>query len=122
MSWWTNLLKVPPQLSPGESILWVAPVGLTGRTSIAGHLFLTQSRLVFQPNRLAPKSAERRDFPLNNIVKLERVERTGTLYDGGLHPRMRIVLAGGEPPVLLNVPNLDKAVAFLSRVLADRHA
>ena len=102
--------------------MWEVPGGLSTRGVVAGHLFLTQSRLVFQPNRLEKKSAVRRDFPLDSIVKVERVERTGTLYDGGLHPRMRLVLAGGEDPVLVVVHDVDKTVAFLSRVLQDRQA
>jgi hypothetical protein len=102
--------------------LWEVSAGISTRGVVACHMFLTQSRLIFQPNRLSPKSAVRRAVPLDSIVTVERIDRTGTLYDGGLHSRIRLVLAGAEAPLVVVVHDVDKTLEFLSRVLENRGA
>jgi hypothetical protein len=110
-----------PVLEAGEAIAWELPAVLSadGRHTVSGSLFVTDRSVIFQPNRVNTSKNDPMAFPIDAIVGVERVERTGTLYDGGMRRRLRIVTADGTRTMFI-VRDLDGVISRLSNAVAAR--
>lgn len=121
-----SLLFPEPKLEPGESVVWSQRANLTvSRSWISGTLFLTNQALRYVPGMLTLAKLIKRDWGLswdlsvNEVASVSVMERTYTLYDGGVRRRVRIRSTTGEE-YLLACPKPDDVAYFLSETLLGR--
>jgi hypothetical protein len=112
-----------PQLKPGEHVVWgcAAQRSIPRRTFVAGWLFLTERRIVFQPNRLNIGIASRDllSYELRDCLGAEVIDRTWTLYDGGTRRRIRLNLADGTSVLfVVKAKHTNEVATRLSDVIA----
>jgi hypothetical protein len=110
VSWWLP----DPTIPAGEVVTWKKSAALSqdGRSTIGGRLYLTDRTLIWQPSRLnsrTQRAGGQRAYQLQSVVRVEKVDRTGTLYDGGLNPRIGITLSDGSSAMFL-VRRIEQAV------------
>ena len=88
-----------PALEQAETVLWRRAANRTqsDRRAVGGRLFLTASRLLFEPNRLdAVTGGESWSTPLASIRSVGVEARDGNPLSGGLRARLRLDLVGGD--------------------------
>jgi hypothetical protein len=88
-----------PVLAQTEAVLWKRAANRTqsGWRAIGGFLFLTGSRLLFEPNRVdAATGGKGWSAPLASILSVSIESPDGHLFSGGLRSRLRLDLDGGN--------------------------
>jgi hypothetical protein len=87
-----------PQLSGAESVLWKKAANRTqGGRSVGGRLYLTDTRLIFQPNRFdAVTKGHPWSVPLAGIESVSTEAPDGSPFSGGLRTRLRLDLSDGD--------------------------
>jgi hypothetical protein len=105
-----------PALEQGETVLWERAANRTqaGRRAVGGRLFLTGSRLLFEPNRVdAATGGKNWSAPLASIRSVSTEPRDWNLFSGGLRTRLRLDLDDGVE--LFAVNHLDEVVTVIRR-------
>ena len=101
-----------PDLSQSETVVWNRAANRTqsrGR-AVGGRLYLTQERLVFEPNRLdALTGGAGWQTPLGRIAGVGSQAPDGNAFSGGMRTRLRLDLADGSVELFV-VNHLDDVV------------
>lgn len=120
MGWWVGV----PAVAQGETLLWnfAANREQTINRSVGGRLFVTQHRLIFQPNRLDVLfQAESWSAELADIREVGKSPRRPTIPFLGRtaanRNRLKIVQAGGDVDLFV-VNHLDSLVERLTAALS----
>jgi hypothetical protein len=115
-----GLLSEEPELVPGDRVRWNQSAGYSvGPTFMGGHLYITETELIYVKGRLGGTIGNWGDpprFPLSEIVGIDVMERTLTPYDGGMRRRVRIQRDGGVEYLFI-VKHPDDVAAELRHVL-----
>lgn len=103
----------------GEQVLARRPANHTqGRRAVGGALFLTDTRLVFCPNRLDTWLGGRGwAAELADVTGVDVCPRTGGLFDGGMVARLRVHLRGDAAELFVT-----KQPSQVARLLQTRIA
>lgn len=111
-------------LGPGETLVWRAAVNWSHQgLARGGHLALTSSSLLFQPNRVdAATGAGPWRLPLTAVVRVGVQPVTwADVFSGGLRRRMRLDLVDGSVALLV-INRLDRRVHEVGAAVAAAHA
>jgi len=104
-----------PRLDQAEAVVWQQLANRTqsaGR-AVGGRLFLTSTRLLFEPNRVdAATGGENWSAPLTDIKSVGKQSRDGNPLSGGLRDRLRLTLADGSAELFV-VNRLDKVIGVV---------
>jgi hypothetical protein len=88
-----------PDLGQSEKVVWNRAANRTqsrGR-AVGGRLYLTQERLVFEPNRVdAITGGSSWQAALGHIAGVSSQAPDGNAFSGGLRTRLRLDLADGS--------------------------
>jgi hypothetical protein len=109
-----------PRLDQAETVVWQQ---LANRTQSAGRafggrLYLTGTRLLFEPNRVdAATGGENWSAPLTDIKSVGKQPRDGNPLNGGLRDRLRLMLADGSAELFV-VNRLDKVIGVVQGAVA----
>lgn len=100
-----------PQLSGAERVLWKKAANRTqGGRSVGGRLYLTDTRLIFQPNRFdAVTNGRPWSAPLAGIERVSTEAPDGSPFSGGLRTRLRLDLSDGDTEFFV-INGIDTAV------------
>lgn len=111
----------PAQLAGDETLIWKKLANRTqGARAVGGRLFLTDRRLMFQPNRIdAVLRGRAWSTPLTLIERVGYEDPDGSLFSGGLfsgglRTRLRIDLVGGGTELFV-VNGVDSAVQIIQK-------
>jgi hypothetical protein len=88
-----------PALDQAETILWKRPANRTQSSwrAVGGRLFLTNSRLIFQPHQFdAVTGGGSWSAPLASVRSVGIEPRNWNPFSGGLRTRLRIELGDGD--------------------------
>lgn len=87
-----------PVLHVGEAVRWSPPANRDqGGRAVGGRLFVTQSRMVFQPNRIdALFGGKNWECDLDEIDSFGTVPRDGNPFSGGVRNRLRVETSDGD--------------------------
>jgi hypothetical protein len=112
-SWLTE-----PELPEGETILWRSPANRTQRwRAVGGCLYLTDSWLLFEPNKIDARIGGRRwSIKLVNIRGAGAQSPNGGILSGGLRTRLRLDLAAGDPELFV-VRDVHSAAAVINEAI-----
>jgi hypothetical protein len=106
-----------PELAGSETVLWSRTANRTQseRRAIGGRLFLTQSRLIFEPSRFdGAFGGDRWWAPLSSIRKVGSQLPDGRATAGGLRTRLRLDLADGAVELFV-VNRLDDVIQVIGQ-------
>jgi hypothetical protein len=117
-----------PELATGEAVAWQKVAVLTPDPpnrpgAPVGILYLTNERLLFQPDIHGNFKWDRepRSYPLASCVRVEPVNPTWRLNQAGaFRHRIRLALTG-QPSVLFVLRPVDETVEYLNRMLDLAH-
>ncbi|MBF6176908.1 hypothetical protein [Nocardia otitidiscaviarum] len=114
MGIWTR----EPTLDDGENVTWRRPANRTqGGRAVGGTLYLTSTRLRFEPNRMDALMGGRSwSAPRTSVTAVGTEARTGGLFDGGMRNRLRVDLREGAPELFV-VGKLDETIETLRAAL-----
>lgn len=104
-----------PALADSETVVWRRAANRTqsANRAVGGNLYLTNVRLLFEPNRVdAATGGQRWSAPVNAIVSVGIQPRDGNAFSGGLRNRLRLDLADGSIELFV-ISKLDDAVRTL---------
>jgi len=103
-----------PALRARERIRWqTAANRAQGGRSVGGRIFLTNQRLVFEPNRIDSITGGRQwAVPLSAIHEVGFQTRDRNLFSGGLRNRLRLTCADGDDELIV-VNHLDDVIDVL---------
>ena len=113
-----------PHLSDAERVLWKKAANRTqGGRAVGGRLYLTETRLIFQPNRFdAATKGQPWSATLADIegVSTEAPDgRLSGLFSGGVRTRLRLdVSGGGSERFVIN--GVDTAVQKIRETVGPR--
>ena len=110
-----------PALEQVETVLWKRAANRTqsDRRAVGGRLFLTTSRLLFEPNRLdAVTGGENWSAPLASIRSVGIEPRDGNRLSGGLRARLRLDLADGDTELFV-VNHVDDVVNVIKKAVGQ---
>jgi len=110
--------QTEPELPEGEPILWRTPANRTQRwRAVGGCLYLTDSWLLFEPNKIDARMGGRRwSIKLVKIREVGVQSSDGGLLSGGRRTRLRLDLAAGDPELFV-VRDVDSAAAVIREAL-----
>lgn len=99
-----GILQVRPDLAPGERVRWKAFANrVLNSTTAGGRLFVTDRRVLFQPNRIDARLGRKLwECPLEGVTAIETVGRDARLFAGGPRKRLGIKTADGEEVFVVN--------------------
>jgi hypothetical protein len=101
-----------PDLGQAETVVWNRAANRsqsTGR-AVGGRLYLTQERLVFEPNRVdAATGGDSWQAPLGALAAVSAQPPDGRALSGGLRTRLRLDLSDGNIELFV-VNRLDEVV------------
>lgn len=99
------------RLGPSEALRWSGTASRTVRRKwVGGRVFVTNRALYFRPGLLARLTDETLRVPVSTVVSVSVIDRTGTLYDGGMRRRVRVVVESGKEH-LFAMPHIDRRAA-----------
>ena len=87
-----------PALGESETVVWKQNANRTqsGARAAGGRLYLTGTRLLFEPNRLdAISGGQRWSASLDQIRGADSQSPDGRPFSGGMRTRLRLALADG---------------------------
>ena len=87
-----------PTLAANETIHWQSSAGrsLTRWVTAGGQLFVTNERVLFQPNRFDKLTGKKSwACPLTSITGLEAIDRAPTVVGGGMRTRLGLQTPDG---------------------------
>jgi hypothetical protein len=106
----------PPQLEPGERIVWEGVAGIVDRIAHAGNLYVTQKRVIYLDNKTSSSSRRiNREWRLDSIESIGIAQRDWTPYTGGMRRRLRMTTTEGD--VLFNFGHLDERMPQLQEAI-----
>jgi hypothetical protein len=100
-----GILQIHPDLAPGEEVRWKAYANrvLSDSTTAGGRLFVTDRRVLFQPNRVDRRLGRKAwESPLEAVTEVETVGRDARLFAGGPRKRLGIKNTDGEEVFVVN--------------------
>ncbi|GEM_PF-5902881 len=117
-----------PELQPGEAVAWQkvalrTPDPPNRPAEPVGVLYLTNKRLLFQPDTSRNRKSDRspRSYPLPSCTRVEPVNPTWRPYKAGaFRHRIRLVLAD-QPSVLFVLRPIAETVEYLNRMIQLAH-
>ena len=104
-----------PSIGKSDSVVWkrAANREQAGWRAVGGRLFLTEGRLLFQPNRLdALLGGKYWECDLSGIASLGKLSPDGKPFSGGIRTRLRIALQDGSVEKFV-VNSVDKVINLL---------
>ena len=110
-----------PALNQAETILWKRAANRTqsGLRAVGGYLFLTNSRLLFQPHRFdAATGGKTWSTPLASIRGVGAEPRNGNPLSGGLRTRLQIKLDDGHSELFV-VNRVDEVANIIRESLGQ---
>jgi hypothetical protein len=113
-----GILQLRPKLEPDEKVRWKAYANrvISPAADAGGRLFVTDRRLLFQPNRVdARLGREVWSCPLDAVTGIETVGRDAAIFAGGLRKRLGVQTADGEEVFVVN--SLKRKERELRRLL-----
>ena len=116
-----GILVRGPALEQGETVRWKRAANRTQSywRAVGGFLFLTASRLLFEPNRVdAVTGGESWSAPLASIRSVGIEPRDGNPLSGGLRDRLRLDLADGDTELFV-VNHVDDVVNVIRKASAN---
>ena len=118
-----NPLLPPPDLEPGERVLWQRPGSFSrSRGWVGGTLCVTTARVMFIPTRLAFVSfapLKLQQYPLTDLESVGIEEKDYTPYTGGMRKRIRLAFRGGDI-MLVAIKHLQEAVEEVQALMPSR--
>jgi hypothetical protein len=105
-----------PDLDEAETATWQRLANRTqGNRAVGGRLYLTATRLLFEPNRVDARTGGHQwTAPLADIIAVGTEPRDGNPMSGGLRERLRLTLADGSAELFV-ISHLGEVI----RVLRD---
>ncbi len=87
-----------PNIHAPEKVRWKKFANRTqGNRAVGGHLYLTQSRLIFEPNRMdAMLNGQSWSASLTSITTVGTDAPNGNVLSGGLRTRLKLDLEDGR--------------------------
>lgn len=110
-----------PALSGNERVVWKKTANHTqsGR-AVGGRLYLTDTRLIFQPNRIdAATKGQPWSASLAAIEGVSTEAPDGNLFSGGLRTRLQLSMSGGDSELFV-VNGADAAVQVIQEHIGPR--
>ncbi|MFE6861596.1 hypothetical protein [Nocardia sp. NPDC057668] len=110
-----------PGLTESESVIWkkVANRTQSANRAVGGRLYLTETRLIFEPGHFDALTGGRPwSTPLHAIRGTGSQDRDGSPFSGGLRNRLRLDLADGSVELFV-INDLDLAIEVLERATAS---
>ncbi|WP_194820343.1 hypothetical protein [Nocardia sp. XZ_19_385] len=110
-----------PKLADSETVTWkhFANHSQSRNRAIGGRLYLTQTRLLFEPNQLDGATGGRSwHAPLGAIRAVGAQEADGSLFNGGLRRRLRLELSDGSVELFV-VNKLDEVLGILDQAIRN---
>jgi hypothetical protein len=107
-----------PLLEGVEKLRWKRAANHTqGNRAVGGRLFMTNQRLIFQPNRLdAATKGLQWSVRLRDVQSVGKEDRDMNPFSGGLRNRLRVHDAHGSE--LFVVRHLDEVIELLETAVA----
>jgi hypothetical protein len=111
--------RVDDQLMAGESVRWHKTALRTiGPVTAAGHLYLTQHRLLFIANGVNLRRRLPWSVSLEHVREVEVKARTGTPFNGGMRRRLAVRLDGNVEELFI-VNKVDLVRDSLRHLIFD---
>jgi hypothetical protein len=113
-------LQPEPELDAVERIIWKHQGQMTIRVGIAGTLYVTQTRIIFVPNRLnISRDLNARDWLRTEVASVDIAASDHTPYTGGMHRRLAIHLRDGQTALFsFKLRELDRIATELRELLS----
>lgn len=110
-----------PKLAGGERVVWKQNANRTqGGRAVGGRLYMTDSRLFFQPNRIhAATKGQLWSAPLAAIESVSTDAPDGGLFTGGLRTRLQIVASSGDSELFV-VNHVGDTVQAIQQGIGSR--
>lgn len=108
-----------PDLRAGESVQWAPLVNRDqGGRAVGGRLYVTEARLLFQPNRFdAVTGGKRWVCDLEDVGSVGEAPRDGSFFSGGLRTRLRLETKSGDVERFV-INHLDESVDRLRMLIS----
>jgi len=110
-----------PALEPTETVVWSRAANRTqsAQRAVGGRLFLTTSRLLFEPNRVdAATGGASWSAPLSDVQTVGTTAPDGNPRSGGLRTRLRVDLANGQAELFV-VNQLADVVRLIGQAVGE---
>ena len=109
-----------PDVHAPEKVHWKKVANRTqGNRAVGGRLFLTERRLIFEPNRLDAATKGRSwSAPLKSIAGVGKDAPTGSLISGGVRTRLRLDLDDGHSEYFV-VNGVHHVVEIIERAIRE---
>ncbi len=107
-----------PKLAANETIQWQSSASrsITRWLTAGGRLFVTNERVLFQPNRFDKLTGKKSwECPLASVTGLEVIDRDSAVAPGGLRTRLGLQTSDGTEKFVVN--NLDQKIVELRELL-----
>lgn len=114
-SWWLKSHEAQQE----EKVLWSCLSNRKQSTNraIGGKLFLTNKRLLFSPHLFDYiLFGKKWSMELDQIATVDKQEKGGDIFSGGIKDRLRVTLKNGEIELFV-VSNLDKVIEELKAAI-----
>lgn len=115
-----------PRLNSSESLRWKQAANRTqGGRSVGGRLFITNERLVFQPNRFDSVTGGRSwSVGLSGIAGVRARQRAEPLlseglFSGGIRKRLQLDLTSGETELFV-VNRLPELIGVIEKAVVAK--
>jgi hypothetical protein len=110
-----------PQLAGGERVVWKKYANRTqGGRAVGGRLYMTDSRLFFQPSRIdAATKGQFWSAPLAAIEGVSTDAPDGNYFSGGLRTRLQINVSNGATELFV-VNHVGDAVQAIQQGIGSK--